>query len=77
MSKANKENLIKLLKQALLAEEKAIPIYNRHLESAVFWAGLPEDSVAKIKSVLELLAKESASHKMIVDKILLNLFGGD
>jgi rubrerythrin len=72
MDKTNQEKMIELLKHALMAEEKAVPIYNKHLKSAVFWAGLSEDKSAKIKKVLELLAKESTSHKMQVDKILAN-----
>ena len=64
--------MIELLKHALMAEEKAVPIYNKHLKSAVFWAGLPEEKSAKIKKVLEFLTKESTFHKMIVDKILVN-----
>lgn len=77
MSKADKEKLIELLKYALVAEEKAVPIYNRHLKSAVFWAGLPEDKAAELRSTLELLARESTAHKMTVDKIIFNLRKGD
>lgn len=77
MNKTNKEKLIELLRYALVAEEKAVPIYNHHLESAIFWVGLPKDKVAKFKSTLELLAKESTSHKMKVDRILFNLCRGD
>lgn len=69
----NKEKLILLLKEALFSEEKAVPIYNRHLESSVFWAGLPEDISEKIRNALKLLSKESNTHKMIVEKILSNL----
>lgn len=76
MDKTDKEKLIELLKSALIAEEKAVPIYNQHLKSAVFWAGLPEDKAAELRKVLELLAKESVAHKMIVDKIIFGLCGG-
>lgn len=77
MSSPNKQKLIELLKYALDAEEKAVPIYNRHLESAVFWVGLTEDKVVKLKDVLQLLAKESTLHKMAVDKILVKLCRGE
>lgn len=73
MDKINKEKLIELLKYALMLEEKAVPIYNHHLESAIFWTGLSEDKAVKLKNVLELLAKESTMHKMKVDKVLFGL----
>ncbi len=77
MSNPNRQKLIELLKQGLAAEEKAVPIYNRHLESAVFWLGLSEDRAATLKYALEILAKESTAHKMTVDKILVKLCKGE
>lgn len=70
---SNKQKLIQLLKEGLDAEEKAIPIYSRHLESAAFWVGLPPEKVRKLKSALQLFARESAQHKIVVDKMLVKL----
>ncbi len=73
MEKDNKKKLFGLLKQALDSEEKAVPIYNHHLESAVFWTGLSEDKAKELREVLRLLAKESIEHKIAVEKMLLKL----
>jgi len=73
MDAESKNKLIVLLKDALLSEEKAVPIYNRHLESSVFWAGFPEDVSEKIRNTLGDLSRDSTVHKKIVEKILLNL----
>ena len=59
MDKEKKQKMIGLLKHAIIFEEKAIPLYSRHLAPAVFWAGLPEDAVAKIKETLLVLEKET------------------
>ena len=77
MNGPNREKLIELLKQGLDAEEKAVPIYNRHLESAVFWLGLSEDRAATLRHALEILAKESSEHMMTLDKILVKLCKGE
>lgn len=68
-----KIEIIRLLKDALLAEERAVPIYNKHLESAVFWTGISEDKANKARSALQVLSSESLRHRMIVEKILLDL----
>ena len=77
MDKEKKEKLIGILKGALLAEEKAVPIYNHHLQSAIFWVGLEKEKADRLKRVLEALAKESTGHKWTVEKVLLGLCGKD
>jgi rubrerythrin len=76
MDNSCKTKLVGLLKHALDAEEKAVPVYNRHLESAIFWTGLPEDKADSLKAILRLLADESIEHKVMVDKMLLKLCRG-
>ena len=70
MQNENKLEIIRLLKEALLSEEKAIPIYNRHLESSVFWTGIDDDGASKARDVLRVLSRDSLRHKMTVEKIL-------
>ncbi|MDD5566070.1 MAG: hypothetical protein PHG31_04195 [Candidatus Omnitrophica bacterium] len=66
-----KEELLIALREVLNAEEKSIPIYMQHLESAVFWAGWDEATVKRIKESFRYLAQESIRHK----GILLELIG--
>lgn len=73
MSESNREELVKVLKEALLSEERAVPIYNRHLESLLQLTGISEDESAKVRSVLEILVRESTLHKVTVEKIITDL----
>ena len=61
-----KEDLLKELKDALVAEEQSIPIYMKHLDSAVFWTGWDLETVAKAKVLFSTLARESGRHKIII-----------
>lgn len=69
----SKEELIGILKKACEVEEKAIPIYTKHLESAVFWTGISRDDALKAREILRRLARESKSHKIIVTRIIEKL----
>ncbi|MCF7878675.1 MAG: hypothetical protein K9L95_04305 [Candidatus Omnitrophica bacterium] len=71
----NKKEIIKRLKEALIAEEKSIPIYTKHLDSAVFWTGLGEERVDKIKAILSELARGSMVHKEIIENLIRRLEG--
>jgi rubrerythrin len=62
----SKENLLKKLKEALVAEEQSIPIYTKHLDSAIFWTGWDKEIVANAKAVFTHLANESGRHKIII-----------
>ncbi|MFA5270810.1 MAG: hypothetical protein WC412_00520 [Candidatus Omnitrophota bacterium] len=61
-----KEDLLKELEGALIAEEKSIPIYMKHLDLAIFWTGWDEQTIAKARSVFGNLAGESERHKVLV-----------
>lgn len=71
----NKKEIIKHLKEALIAEEKSIPIYTKHLDSAVFWTGLDREKSEKIKSILSELARGSMIHKTIIENLINKLEG--
>ena len=62
--------ILKILKDARNSEEGVIPIYMKHLESAMFWTGIPQDNVPKAKTILRRLAAESAAHKIAVEKLI-------
>ncbi|MFC1479937.1 hypothetical protein ACFL5Y_00620 [Candidatus Omnitrophota bacterium] len=66
----SKEELLTILENARLAEEKSIPIYTKHLKSAVFWTGVKQEDVEKIRETLRILAEESEKHKKIVEDLI-------
>lgn len=65
-----KQELLKLLADALKTEEDAVLIYKKHLESAIFWTGLERDKIKKAKELLDSLAQGSAGHKKAVAKLI-------
>ena len=77
MDNSCRDKLIKLLQEALIVEEKAVPIYNSHLRSVVFWAGLDENKAARIREVLGVLAEESKHHELMVKKVLDKMCEGN
>lgn len=69
----SKEDLLKELKQALITEEKSIPIYMKHLDLAVFWTGWDEKIAAKVKAVFAHLAQESTRHKGMIANLIVHI----
>lgn len=65
--------LLKLLKAARHEEEKGIPIYTKHLGSALFWTGIPQDKVQRAKDILSQLSDESKVHKIEVERLIARL----
>ncbi len=65
-----KENLLIKLKEALVAEEQSIPIYTKHLDSAVFWAGWDDQVAKKAKDTFRSLAHESEKHRALIEKLI-------
>ena len=53
----------------ILAEEEALPIYSKHLSSALFWSGLADEEQKKIRASLEILAKETKEHIKILKSV--------
>jgi rubrerythrin len=67
------DKALEILKGARNAEEKSIPIYTKHLESALFWTGISEDRALKAREILKRLAAESAAHKIAVEALIARL----
>jgi len=65
-----KKILLELLTKGLDAEEKAVPVYTKHLESALFWAGLKKETIEEGKATFERLAQESTVHKGIIKDLI-------
>ncbi|MBU1906234.1 MAG: hypothetical protein KJ923_04475 [Candidatus Omnitrophica bacterium] len=66
----NKEELLRILKDAYYAEEEGVLIYTKHLQNAIFWTGLDKEKVKRAKELLDDLAKGSLAHKPVVEKMI-------
>ncbi len=58
----SKNELLAMLKDALALEEGAMPIYSRHLKTALFWSGLAPEVREQLRIQLGILEKESGRH---------------
>lgn len=65
-----RSELIKILESALSAEERSIPIYVEHLQSAVFWLGMEPGKIENIKATFRHLAEDSERHCGVVLSLL-------
>jgi rubrerythrin len=70
-----KEELLKILKGALNSEEKGIVIYKKHLESALFWTGIPKEKGQRVKELLEQLAEDTIGHRKTVQELIKKVEG--
>jgi rubrerythrin len=68
-----KEDLLASLKESLNTEERAIPIYTRHLNSTLFLSGFSKDLQEKIKNTLLTLKSESQRHEQIFKALIERL----
>jgi hypothetical protein len=59
-----KKELLKLIDEAIDLEDKSIPVYMKHLGTALFWSGLPKWERHQLDVYLNVLAKESAKHSV-------------
>ena len=57
-----KNELLKMIDNAINLEEKSILIYKKHLDTALFWSGLQKEKQSRLRKSLNTLAKESGKH---------------
>ncbi|HOW89085.1 MAG TPA: hypothetical protein PL037_02295 [Elusimicrobiales bacterium] len=57
-----KKELLKMINDAMLLEDRSIQIYQKHLSAAVFWSGLTQWGQEQLRIGLNVLAKESGRH---------------
>jgi len=69
----DKKELLTILEKAKIAEEKAIPIYTKHMGTAIFWTGIDKEKVAKIKESLALLSRESKGHMELNESLIAQI----
>lgn len=65
-----KSDLIERLSVCIQTEESAIPLYSKHITSALFFSGFPEEQQIKLKEILEELVSDSERHKKILNALL-------
>lgn len=65
-----KEDLKSMIKDAIDREERSIPVYMKHLKTAMFWVGIKDDDAKKIKKIFKDLAYESVGHKKFLEELL-------
>ena len=65
----NKDKLIKMIDDATALEDRSIPIYMRHLKTAMFWSGLPPAQREQVRIQLGILQQESARHSAILGEL--------
>jgi hypothetical protein len=68
--KIEKDFILNSLKEAMIKEELAIPLYTSHIEQTLFWSGLPVKKQKVIVDTLKILEQESEIHAQIFQKIL-------
>jgi len=65
-----KEELVEVLVHANMTEERVIPIYDKHLRSAVFWTGIDKDKAETVRRFLEIMINDSKRHFEITKSLL-------
>ncbi|MFH1395239.1 MAG: hypothetical protein ABIH09_03695 [Candidatus Omnitrophota bacterium] len=65
-----KSELLKYLKEAVMAEERVIPIYEKHLKSAIFWIRMDEDKAEKVRQMMEKMIQDSKRHWKITKSLM-------
>ena len=65
----SKDELLKLIEDSIIIEERAIPIYQEHIDSALFWSGFSAEQQETIKSTLEEITKDSEKHIAILNAL--------
>jgi len=64
-----KKKLLKMLEEASQLEDRSIPIYSRHLKTALFWSGLDASTREQLRIQLGILEKESQRHTKVLKEM--------
>jgi hypothetical protein len=65
-----KDELLIFLKESLYREERAIPLYTRHLNSTMFLSDFSARLRGKIEDVLIKLKSESEGHAILLNSLI-------
>ena len=58
----NKTAVLKLIDEATLLEEEAVPIYADHISTALAWSGISQRGAMEIRDYLVILKRDSEFH---------------
>jgi len=70
-----KNDLIISLTESLNTEEKAMPVYTKHLHNTLFFSRFKREDQEKIKKILSILKSESENHKDIFEDLIKQIKG--
>lgn len=65
-----KGKLLKMLEDASHLEDRAMPIYSRHLKTALFWSGLDATTREHLRIGLGIIEKESHRHSKVLKEMM-------
>ncbi|MBU0682842.1 MAG: hypothetical protein ABIH85_01705 [Candidatus Omnitrophota bacterium] len=65
-----KQELLKYLKEAVMTEERIIPIYEKHLKSAIFWIKIDKDKAEKARGMMDKMIQDSRKHWQITKSLM-------
>ena len=67
--KIDPQKVLNEIRQALVKEELAIPLYVSHIKQTFFWSGLSENQQNQIIDRLKILEKESEWHVRMLHEV--------
>ena len=68
---------IAFLEESIRIEEFVIPIYARHIESTLFFAGFAQDKGEKVRGILRELGVDSERHRRALEDLLATVRQAD
>ncbi len=74
---ASKEEVIRILEEAVKIEESVVPLYSRHISSTLFLSGFEEQIQARISGILNRLLKDSKRHEKMYEDQLRKVKGSE
>lgn len=66
----NHETILEKLREAMIKEELAIPLYVSHIEQTLFWSGLPMKKQKIVIDNLKILEADSEMHARAFETLL-------
>jgi hypothetical protein len=68
-NKISHQQVLDKIKEAIVAEELAVPLYTSHIKQTFFWSGMPANKQKQIIAGLEILEKDSINHIKLLKQV--------
>lgn len=65
----NQAQVLRVLDEAVLQEELALPVYSGHIKAAMFWSGLDAQSQKLIIDGLNILLRDTLMHVKALKRV--------